>query len=144
MEYLEIKLIEKENIFTILPLLRELNTNTSEIMLKERLLEMTTQHYECVGVFLNEELVGISGLWFLTRHYCGKTVEPDHVVIGKNNRNKGLGKKLFEWIYNYAQSIGYEASELNTYIENVKSHRFYENEGYEKKGFHYIKRFKNS
>lgn len=141
MEHLEIKLIEKENIFTVLPLLRELNTDTSEIILKKRLLEMTTQHYKCIGVYLNEELIGISGLWFLTRHYCGKTVEPDHVVIGKNYRNKGLGKKLFEWIHNYAQSIGHEASELNTYIENEKSHRFYENEGYKKLGYHYLKKF---
>lgn len=141
MEYLEIKLIEKENIFSVLPLLRELNTNTPEIILKERLLEMTQQHYECVGVFLDDELVGISGLWFLTRHYCGKTVEPDHVVIGEKHRNKGLGKKLFEWIYNYAQSIGCESSELNTYIENVKSHQFYENEGYKKLGYHYLKKF---
>jgi len=62
MEQLEIKFIEKENIFSILPLLRELNTNTPEFVLKERLLEMTNQHYKCVGVFLNEELVGISGL----------------------------------------------------------------------------------
>lgn len=144
MEHLEIKLIEKENIFIILPLLRELNTNTDENILKERLLDMITQHYECVGVFLDDELVGISGLWFLTRHYCGKTVEPDHVVIGEKHRNKGLGKKLFEWIYDYAQSVGYESSELNTYIENEPSHRFYENEGFKKLGFHYIKKFKNS
>lgn len=144
MEHLEIKLIEKENIVEILPLLKQLNTNTPENVLKERLLEMATQHYECVGMYLNEELVGISGLWFLTRHYCGKTVEPDHVVIDENHRNKGLGKKLFEWIYNYAQSIGYESTELNTYIENEKSHRFYENEGYKKLGFHYVKKFKNS
>lgn len=141
MEHLEIKLIEKENILTILPLLKELNSNTAEIILKERLLEMITQNYKCVGLYLNEELVGMSGLWFLTRHYCGKTVEPDHVVIGKNHRNKGLGKKLFEWIHIYAQSIGYEASELNTYIENEKSHRFYENEGYQKLGYHYLKIF---
>jgi GNAT superfamily N-acetyltransferase len=141
MEHLEIKLIEKENIFTILPLLKELNTNTPEIVLKERLLEMTTQNYKCIGMYLNEELVGISGLWFLTRHYCGKTVEPDHVVIAEKHRNKGLGKKLFEWIYKYAQSIGCESSELNTYIENVKSHQFYENEGYKKLGYHYLKIF---
>ena len=48
---------------------------------------------------------------------------------------------LFEWIHKYAQDIGYEASELNTYIENKKSHRFYENEGYKKLGFHYLKKF---
>ena len=92
-------------------------------------------------MYLNNELIGISGLWFLTRHYSGKTIEPDHVVISSKYRDKGLGKLLFEWIYKYAQSIGYEATELNTYIHNVKSHKFYENEGYKKLGFHYLKKF---
>ncbi|WP_372793054.1 GNAT family N-acetyltransferase [Lutibacter sp.] len=141
MENIEIKLIETKNILSIFPLLKELNSTTSDTILKQRLLEMTTQHYKCVGMYLNNELIGISGLWFLTRHYCGRTVEPDHVVINFKHRNKGLGKKLFEWIYNYAQSIGYEATELNTYIENVKSHKFYENEGFKKLGYHYLKKF---
>jgi len=141
MENIDIKFISPKNILIILPLLKELNKHTPDTILKERLNEMTSQHYKCIGMFLNDELIGISGLWFLTRHYCGKTIEPDHVVISKNYRNKGLGKQLFEWIYNYAQNIGYEATELNTYIENTKSHRFYENEGYKKLGFHYLKKF---
>ena len=141
MENLEIKLIPNKNILIVLPLLKELNKKTPDEVLKKRLLEMSTQNYKCIGMYIDGELIGMSGLWFLTRHYCGKTVEPDHVVISKKHRNKGLGKKLFEWIYTYAQSIGCEASELNTYIENTKSHRFYENEGYKKLGLHYLKIF---
>lgn len=141
METIDIKFISPKNILIILPLLRELNTHTPDNILKERLFEMSSQHYKCIGMFLNDELIGIAGLWFLTRHYCGKTIEPDHVVISKNHRNKGLGKKLFKWIYNYAKSINYEATELNTYIENTKSHHFYENEDYKKLGFHYLKKF---
>jgi diamine N-acetyltransferase len=141
MQNIEIKLIYTKDILTVLPLLKELNKTTSESVLKQRLLEMTTQNYKCVGMFLNKELIGIAGLWFLTRHYCGKTVEPDHVIISAKYRSKGLGKILFEWVYKYAQSIGYEATELNTYINNTKSHTFYENEGYKKLGFHYLKIF---
>ena len=140
MENIEIKLIPTKDILTIIPLLKQINTTTSDEILKKRILEMTKQHYKCVGMYLNEELIGISGLWFLTRHYSGSTIEPDHVVINMAYRNKGLGKKLFKWIHNYAQSIGYEASELNTYIHNVPSHRFYENEGYNKLGYHYLKK----
>jgi hypothetical protein len=92
-------------------------------------------------MYLNNELIGIAGLWFITRHYCGKTIEPDHVIICENQRNKGFGKKLFEWIYNYAQQNGFESAELNSYIVNVKSHQFYENEGFKKLGFHYLKIF---
>jgi hypothetical protein len=141
MDIVKIKFISSKNILTILPLLKVINTDTSDIILKQRVKEMTTQHYKCVGIYLGNALIGISGLWFLTRHYCGKTIEPDHVVIAKEYRNQGLGKKLFEWIYKYAQNNGYEATELNTYIENTKSHRFYENEGYKKLGFHYLKKF---
>ena len=141
MENTEIKIIPTENILSILPLLRELNANTSEKILSQRVLEMTTQNYKCVGIYLNNKLIGISGLWFLTRHYCGKSIEPDHVIISKGFRKQGLGKKLFDWIHNYAQSIGYEATELNTYIANVKSHSFYENMGYKKLGYHYLKIF---
>ncbi len=141
MENIEIKIIPTENILSILPLLRELNDYTSEEILTQRVLEMTTQNYKCVGMYLKNTLIGISGLWFLTRHYCGRSIEPDHVIISKDFRNHGLGKKLFNWIHNYAQSIGYEATELNTYIANIKSHSFYENMGYKKLGYHYIKIF---
>ncbi|RXP57102.1 GNAT family N-acetyltransferase [Lutibacter sp. HS1-25] len=141
MEIIEIKLIPTKNILTIIPLLKQLNNYTSESILKKRVLEMSKQHYKCVGMYINEELIGIAGLWFLTRHYCGSTIEPDHVIINSAFRNKGYGKKLFNWIHNYAQNIGYEAAELNTYIENISSHRFYENEGYKKLGFHYLKIF---
>jgi GNAT superfamily N-acetyltransferase len=141
MENIEIKIIPTENILCILPLLRELNNYTSKEILTQRVLEMTTQNYKCVGMYLNSNLIGISGLWFLTRHYCGKSIEPDHVIISKDFRKQGLGKKLFDWIHNYAQSIGYEATELNTYIANVKSHSFYENMGYNKLGYHYLKIF---
>lgn len=141
MENIEIKIIPTEKIETILPLLHELNPKIDKDTLKIRLLDMVSQHYKCVGVFHLHKLIGISGLWFLTRHYCGKVLEPDHVIITEQYRGKGLGKTLFKWIYNHAQSIGYEATELNTYISNVKSHEFYENEGFKKLGYHYIKYF---
>lgn len=140
MENPEIKFIAKEHIFSILPLLKELNHFTDEAILKKRLLEMTSQQYKCVGLYVNEELVGICGLWFLTRHYCGKTIEPDHVIIAKEFRSKGLGKILFNWLDDYARENGYEAMELNTYIENIKSHQFYENQGFKKLGFHFLKK----
>lgn len=141
MENIDIKLIPSEEILIILPLLKELNSFTDENILKERILEMSKSlNYKCIGVYVNHKLIGISGLWFLTRHYCGKTIEPDHVIIDHTFRSKGIGKILFEWIYNYAKKNNLETIELNTYIENTKSHKFYENEGFKKLGFHYIKK----
>ena len=120
-------------------MLKKLNTTTPSTILKERIQEMAEQNYECVGVYDNKILIGIPGLWFLTRHYIGKTVEPDHVFIEESYRGQAIGKQLFSWIYTYAKSKGYEATELNAYTGNRKSHKFYLNEGFEIYGYHFIK-----
>lgn len=135
------KIIDKQYINSIIPLVQKLNGNqVSDTVLKQRFLEMFTQNYECAGIFDGEKLIGISGLWFCTRHYSGKSVEPDHVFIDDNYRGKGLGKQFFEWIYNYVKLKGYESVELNTYVSNYPSHKFYYNEGFEIYGYHFFKK----
>lgn len=134
------KAIQKEDILTIFPLMQQVNTTTPTEILKERILEMATYNtYECVGVFDDDLLIGISGLWYNTRHYIGKSVEPDHVFIDEKYRGKKLGKQFFNWIYEYTKEKGCEAIELNTYTANRKSHKFYYNEGFEIYGFHFLK-----
>lgn len=48
---IKFKLIEKSNIEVILPLLHELDSSISEIVLKARLSEMVEKEYECVGIY---------------------------------------------------------------------------------------------
>ena len=139
MNDIKIKIISKENILDIIPLLRQLNEKTPLKILEERLKEMVSQNYECIGMYDNQKLIGICGIWYMTRHYIGKSMEVDHVVIDSNYRNRGFGKFFFEWIYNYSIKKGCEASELNTYVSNPKSHKFYYNEGYNIYGFHFLK-----
>ncbi|CAM1341614.1 GNAT family N-acetyltransferase [Tenacibaculum aestuarii] len=134
------KAIDKKDILDILPLLQKLNTTTPHDILKTRVLEMIDcYNYECVGAFDQDKLIGISGLWYSVRHYVGKSVEPDHVVIDETYRGNNIGKQFFNWIYNYTKEKGYEAIELNTYTGNRKSHKFYYNEGFEIYGFHFVK-----
>lgn len=133
--------ILKEEIPQILPLIQQLMGNTfSNEILTQRFEEMFGQNYECFGIFLEEELVGVFGLWFMTRHYAGRSCEPDHIYLLEEHRNKGLGKKLFEFIYKYAEEKACETSELNSYVSNYRSHKFYLNEGYEIKGYHFLKK----
>ncbi len=139
MDDFKIKIIPKKDILDILPLLQQINDKTPIAILKKRVIEMSTQNYECAGLYTDEKLIGICGIWFMTRHYIGKSMEVDHVVIDANYRNKGFGKFFFDWIYNYSKEKGCEASELNTYVSNPKSHKFYYNEGYNIYGFHFLK-----
>lgn len=137
---IHIEPIKAEDILDIIPLIRKINHKTPLDLLESRFKEMIElPHYECIGMYHEEQLIGITGIWYSTRHYIGKTVEADHVVIDENYRNKGLGQKLFDWIHEYTRSKGCDSIELNTYVENRKSHKFYYNLGYEIYGFHMLK-----
>ena len=135
------KILEKENIYDIIPLVQKLNGNAeTDAVLQTRFSEMVTQNYECAVIYDAEKLIGICGLWFCTRHYSGKSVEPDHVFIDDGYRGQGLGKQFFQWIYSYAKAKGFEAMELNTYVANSPSHKFYFNEGFKILGYHFLKK----
>jgi GNAT superfamily N-acetyltransferase len=63
------------------------------------------------------------------------------VIIDKSYRNKGIGKLLFDWIDQYAKNKNCTAVELNSYVANAPSHKFYYNEGFIIMGFHFVKQF---
>jgi len=134
------KIIDKEDINSVIPLIQKLTQNAnSNALLKERFASMVKESYECAGVFDGNKLIGICGMWFQTRHYAGKSMEVDHVYIEEAYQGKGLGKQFFKWLYNYAKSRGCNISELNTYVQNYASHKFYYNEGYKIYGYHFYK-----
>ncbi len=133
--------ILKSQIPQILPLVQRLMENQfPDEILQQRFEEMFTQNYECFGIYLDDQLIGVFGMWFMTRHYAGRSCEPDHIYIEEAYRNQGVGKKLFEFIYSYAREKGCETSELNSYVHNFKSHKFYLNEDYVIKGYHFLKK----
>jgi len=134
------KILPASEILIILPLLKELGSaDVSEEIIQERLLEMAEQHYECIGIYDESTLVGACGMWFQTRHYAGKSVEVDHVIITATHRSKGIGKLLMEFVYAYARSKSCNWVELNTFVDNFPSHKFYYNEGFVGKGYHFVK-----
>lgn len=135
-----IQLILKERLEVILPFLQNLKPDISMNVLTERLKEMVASGYECVGVYDENILIGISGLWFLTKYYVGKHVEPDNVYILPEYQGKGIGKLLMNWIFEYAKSKGCIASELNCYVNNEEGQKFWENQGYELIAYHYAKK----
>ena len=137
---ISIQILPKDQILTIMPLMLEYSEGKEEeAVLRERFLEMSEQNYECAVMYQGDEMIGVAGLWFMTRHYSGKSCEPDHVYIKNGYRGKGLGKTFFDWIHAYAKEKGCDACELNTYVHNHPSHKFYYNHGYKILGYHFFK-----
>ena len=135
------KIISKSDYSEVIPLVEILGDyKVSRADLIERFEEMKTQNYECAGVYDGKVLIGVSGIWFSTRHYAGKSAEVDHVYINEDYRGQGLGKKFFAWLYKYCKEEGCNTMELNTYVTNHPSHKFYYNEGFNILGYHFLKK----
>jgi len=134
------QIIQKEFISEIILLIQEFTDNKfPNDILEIRFNEMFTQNYECIGVFKGDMLIGLCGLWFQTRHYSGKSCEPDHVYIQPEYQGLGLGNKMFDYVEKYCKEKGCESLELNTYVQNTSSHKFYYNLGYKILGYHFFK-----
>lgn len=137
---ISIRIIEAKEIFSILPLIQKLgNYSVSEAVLKERLLEMTQQNYECLGVYDSDALIGTCGLWFQTRHYAGRSLEMDHVIIDDAYRGHGIGKIMVDFVTEHAKKKSCNWVELNSYVHNFLSHKFFYNQGFVAKGYHFVK-----
>ena len=134
-----IKIIAQENIKSIIPLLLQLNSNIEEEVLESRLEDMMNNNYECVGVYDDEKLIGISGIWILTKYYVGKHIELDNVYILPEYQKKGIGKLMVNWILEYGKSKGCIASELNCYLSNTEGHQFWNAMGYKKIAYHFAR-----
>ncbi|HLT42263.1 MAG TPA: GNAT family N-acetyltransferase [Sphingobacteriaceae bacterium] len=142
---ISVRIIDAKEIFTILPLLQKLgNYLVPEATLKERLLEMTQQNYECLGVYRTNVLIGICGLWFQTRHYAGRSIEMDHLIIDDAYRSNGIGKIIVDFVTDYAKKKLCNWIELNSYVNNFSSHKFFYKQGFVAKGFHFIKELDKS
>ena len=135
-----VDLIPDSDILSVIPLRRILNPAIPEGTLRDRLTEMVlSQGYKCAGAYSRGQLVGICGMWILTKVYVGRHLEPDNVIILEANRSSGLGRRLVAWVHDYARSKGCVATELNCYLGKGKAQDFCEREGYRKIAVHYQK-----
>ena len=96
-------------------------------------------NYWVFGFYDNNTLVGLTSCWSTVKVYSGKQLEVDNVIVDKRVQSKGYGKLFFELIESWAAKRGYKSIELNTYIHNHRSHKFYFNQGYKIGGYHFHK-----
>ena len=61
---------------------------------------------------------------------CPKSGEISELIVSKNIRGKGIGKKLIKKLEGYFKSIGCEYVFVDIFAYNKNAIRFYENENY--------------
>jgi ribosomal protein S18 acetylase RimI-like enzyme len=121
-------------------LIQQLNPNLKLEHYQQMLPEMINANYKMLGVFHEENCIAISGYWIQTKIYSGKYLEPDNVVVDTAFRSKGIGELMLKELEIIAQDNSCRFMMLDAYLENGRAHLFYENFGFQKKGFHMLKK----
>jgi ribosomal protein S18 acetylase RimI-like enzyme len=122
-------------------LLGLLNPDTSLAIVSERLHALLAEHchYELVGAFVSEKLVGVAGAWIATKIWCGRYLEIDNLVVAEELRSAGIGSILIRHLEAVARERNCKIVVLDSYTSNHPSHRLYHRLGFEIWGFHFVK-----
>lgn len=136
---MEIRVLKtKQEMLANYELLLEVYPNLLMEEYDRELDDMIPNNYSQVGVYIEKECVGLTGYWLGTKLWCGKYLELDNVVISSKKRSKGIGKVLFDYMGEMAKIEGCTMLALDSYTSNFKAHKFFYNQGFTPKGFHFI------
>ena len=133
------ELVDKEEMLSYLPVLNELYPSLTAEEYSRELDEMLPCRYGQVAAFEEDECVAICGFWIGNKLWIGKYLELDNIVVRASHRSQGVGKLMFDFLERKALEQQCKMLSLDSYTSNFKAHKFFYNEGYAPKGFHFVK-----
>lgn len=119
--------------------IRFLYPNISLEKYQSFLSEMVPHNYIQIAIFEDDICLGLTGCWSATKLWTGKYLEIDNFVVNPDHRSKGIGKLLTDYIEKKAIELNCSSIVLDAFTGNFGAHRFYYNQGYAPKGFHFVK-----
>jgi len=134
-----VELTTIEEMVEQIEIIRHLYPNISEEKYKTFLQAMIPHNYTQVAIFENEVCVGLTGLWYGIKLWSGKYMEIDNFIVHPEHRSKGIGKLLTDYVNQKATDLDCTMIVLDAYTQNFTAHRFYYNQGYNPRGFHFVK-----
>ena len=135
----EIVLLE-EDFATSYEVMRELRPYLTEEVYATRIKEMRSRGYRLLALKVDGEIASLAGVTFDLNLYWGRHLFVSDLVTAEKCRSRGYGKRLLDYIHDLAQEENCETVALSSSFPREGAHRFYEREGYERKGYVFVKR----
>ncbi|MFM7724197.1 MAG: GNAT family N-acetyltransferase [Bacteroidota bacterium] len=133
-----IALTTVEEMLSTYDVLTELYPSLDLAAYRNELMFMVQHNYTQVVVKEKEAILGVSGVWIGNKLWCGKYLEIDNIVVTAKTRSKGVGKLMVDFLEKKARDLGCSMMALDSYTSNFEAHKFFYNQGFAPKGFHFI------
>jgi len=140
-----IRKANKEDSFSIMMLSKELGYGSTEEEIKNRINYLSKKDQSFLVVAEEEDnVVGFISYEHYETVYYVPGINITGLVVFKDFRNKGIGKRLLNYAEEYAKSKSLSFVRLNSGIQRKEAHSFYKNNGYDniKEQIRFIKNFK--
>lgn len=125
---MEIKLLENQTDWKeAFSVMKQLRTHLSEdayLQLVEEAAEK--EHYQMAALYDNGKIVAVTGFMPMITLYNGRSVWVSDLVTDGENRSKGYGQVLLEFVHTWSKENGYDLVSLSSGVQRVDAHRFYE------------------
>jgi GNAT superfamily N-acetyltransferase len=138
MQMMNIKLaLTDAEILACSPIMRELRPHIPEDQFLERIRTQENNGYQLVYVQSDQGVAAVAGFRIGENLAWGKFLYIDDLVTLTAQRSHGYGTKLLNWLKDHARSNGCAQLHLDSGMQRVDAHRFYEREGMTKASFHF-------
>jgi GNAT superfamily N-acetyltransferase len=94
--------------------------------------------YQLAFVESNGNLLSVAGFRIANNLAWGKYLYIDDLVSDENHRSKGAGKKLFDWLVEYANAQGCKQLHLDSDVQRFQAHSFYFRQKMKIAGYHFL------
>ena len=96
-----------------------------------------TDGFRLAAASVDGKVAAVAGFRTMEMLYCGRILSVDDLVTDDAMRSRGLGKALLDWLVREARSLGCEQLHLDSGLQRLDAHRFYERESLKKTAFHF-------
>ncbi|MBK8330602.1 MAG: GNAT family N-acetyltransferase [Bacteroidetes bacterium] len=121
-------------------LIVQLTPSLTIAMYQHYLQEMIPHRYAQIIAKKGDDIVGVSGFWIATKLYCGKYLEIDNLIVDAKHRSQQIGHLLVKQLEIIAKQNDCQVMMLDAYLTNTEAHRFYQENDFKAKGYHFIKK----
>jgi GNAT superfamily N-acetyltransferase len=117
--------IEKANWAEAHSVVKHLYQDIELLPFLENLEEMSLKGYSMIGLWINGNLYSIAGVQVIQYLCSGNVLWIVDMVTVPEQRSKGYGKLLLDYIHNYAKDMGYSRVLLHTAHFRCEAIHFY-------------------
>ncbi len=82
-------------------------------------------NYQLVYLQVDEKIQAVAGFRISESLAWGKFLYVDDLVSGSDDRSKGYGSQLFNWLIDYARTEKCQQLTLDSGVQRFAAHRFY-------------------